>query len=108
MLIFVRSSVCLSIWSNLHHSGSHLQEISQESVSSQSALREHSESTKRELREQSVSTQSNKIRVNTVRFYKYCVLFHSTYDQLLYGNCLPKILPVKKAPVHKVWCWSLG
>ena len=58
------SGTSLSTAVNLHLSGSNLQAIGQQSVSSQKALIKHSE-----------STQSIKIRVNTVGTYKYCVLY---------------------------------
>ena len=52
-----------------------LAQIFKHSVRNKSAVREHSESTQRAIREQSESNQRIKIGVNTVRAFKYCVLF---------------------------------
>ena len=56
-------------------SESTLRALREHSKNIQRALREHSESTPRETKEQSESNQSIKIRVNTVGAFKYCVLF---------------------------------
>ena len=55
--------------------------VSEHSESTQRALRGHSKSTQsnhRALREQSDNTQRIKIRVNTVRAFKYCVLLENS------------------------------
>ena len=86
----VRSSVSnLSRAVNLHLSGSNLQAIWKESVSQQSV------SSQRALRRQSVSTQSIKIRVNTVGAFKYCVLLAPTGAQGVTICLRPFVCPVQ-------------
>ena len=63
--------------------------VSEQSVSRQRALGKHPECTQRaHSREQSVNTQSIKIRVNTVRASKYCVLFLKISQNINRGSAL--------------------